>query len=73
MTTSAMTLEVATTEIDVDGFAMGSQTPASAGTPDNSWIVVDQDPGRARRRTSARRSTSLLGDPDDPATLVACP
>jgi hypothetical protein len=68
-----MTLELATTEIDVDGFAMGSQTPASAGTPDNSWIVVGQDPGPGQEADLESPINLTLGAPGDPATLAACP
>jgi hypothetical protein len=68
-----MTLEVATTEIDVDGFAMGEQTAASPGTPDNSWIVVDQDPGPGQDAEAGSAIDLVLGAPDDPATQVACP
>jgi beta-lactam-binding protein with PASTA domain len=68
-----MTLEVATTEIDVDGFAMGEQTAASAGTPDNSWIVVEQDPRPGQDADAGSPINLVLGDPADPATTAACP
>ena len=78
---TCQTLEVATTNIDVDGFSGGVLTPASAGTPDQDWIVVGQDPApgqkqplgtadRPHRRRPGRpehaRGLPLTGEPPQP-------
>ena len=67
------TLEVATTEIDVDNFALGELTAASPGEPDPSWIVVGQDPSPGQKADAGAAIDLTLGDPADPATSVTCP
>ena len=67
------TLEVATTNIDVDGFAVGEVVAASEGDPDNSWIVVDQDPSPGQRVPAGSPIDLTVGDPADPATSLVCP
>ena len=64
---------MATTNIDVDGFAMGTVTPATTGTPDNSWLVLDQSPSPGSKAAAGSPIDLTVGDPADPATTAVCP
>ncbi len=70
---TCQTLEVATTNIDQDGFGVGALTPASPGSPGQSWIVVGQDPAPGQKRPLGTDIDLTVGAPDDPATLAVCP
>ncbi|MEO5964679.1 MAG: PASTA domain-containing protein, partial [Candidatus Limnocylindrales bacterium] len=70
---SCQTLEVATTNIDVDGFSLGTTTPASAGSIGPSWIVVGQTPTPGQKRPLGTAIDLTVGDPADPNTQAVCP
>ena len=66
------TVEVATTLVDSDGFAMGSIVSDPAGTDPvpGTWIVTAQDP-KAGQRFPVGTSINLTAQ--DPATQTVCP
>jgi beta-lactam-binding protein with PASTA domain len=66
------TVEVATTLVDSDGFAMGSVVSDPAGTDPvpGTWIVTAQDP-KAGQKFPVGTSINLTAQ--DPATQTACP
>ena len=66
-------LEVATTRIDEDGFALGQVTPAVSGEPNGSWVVVDQDPNPGAKQPLGTEIDLVVGDPSDPSQLASCP
>jgi outer membrane biosynthesis protein TonB len=70
---TCQTLEVATTNIDVDEFALGGVNPITSGTPDNSWIVVQQDPGPGEKADIGSPINVDVGDPNDPGVQATCP
>jgi beta-lactam-binding protein with PASTA domain len=69
----SQTLEVATTNIDVDEFSLGEVVASSSGTYDNSWIVVDQSPSPGTKADVGAPIDLTVGDPADPATSAICP
>jgi serine/threonine-protein kinase len=70
---TCQTVEVATTNIDDDGFMVGDSTAASPGSPDIGWIVVGQDPAPGQRQPVGTPIDLTVGDPADPDTLAVCP
>jgi serine/threonine-protein kinase len=66
-----VTLEVASTAIDADGFAVGTVTTEPPGaSPGTTWIVTAQDPAPGSKRPAGTPINVVLSDP---ATVASCP
>jgi beta-lactam-binding protein with PASTA domain len=70
---TCQTLEVATTSIDVDGFALGTVTAGTPGSVNPSWLVIDQSPLPGQKAPIGSPIDLTVGDPADPATTAVCP
>ena len=66
------TLEVATTQIDDDGFTVGDVTtdPPDTDPVPPDWIVSDQQPNPGQNRDFGTPINLVLADP---ATVTDCP
>jgi hypothetical protein len=63
-------LEVATTRIDEDGFAVGVVTnqPADPSPAPSTWIVIKQAPDPGKKRPAGASIDLVMADP-----TTACP
>jgi len=67
-----ITVELATTDIDADGFALGTVTSDPAGTDPVpiDWVVIDQKPNPGTKKPVG---TSIDLVAADPTTVTSCP
>jgi len=66
-----MTLDVATTAIDADGFALGSVTSDPAGTDPipSTWLITMQDPAAGTKKPAGFAINLVFADP----ATAGCP